>query len=61
MRKEIKASHYCLLFTFFSTMITYLLFGLSTLTVACLLSGVILSIINLIEDEMKQYGPDRNG
>ncbi|GAA2702918.1 hypothetical protein [Cytobacillus oceanisediminis] len=60
MRKEIKASHYCLLFTFFSTLITYLLFGFSTITVSCLFSGVILSIINLIEDEMKQYGPDRN-
>ncbi|WP_034262939.1 hypothetical protein [Bacillus sp. J33] len=55
MRMQIKASHYCLLFTFISTLIMYLLFGFSTITVACLFSGVILSVINLVEDEMKRY------
>ncbi|KAF0815726.1 MULTISPECIES: hypothetical protein [unclassified Cytobacillus] len=53
--RKIKACHYCLLFTFFSTCILYLLFGLSNITAASLFSGIILSIINLIEDEMMEF------
>ncbi|KON86421.1 hypothetical protein AF332_06020 [Sporosarcina globispora] len=59
--RKIKACHYSLLFTFFSTCILYFLFGLSTITVSCLFSGIILSIINLIEDEMKPFRQDHNG
>ncbi|MBU8730910.1 hypothetical protein AADC60_23535 [Cytobacillus pseudoceanisediminis] len=59
--RKIKACHYCLLFTFFITFILYLLFGISTITVACLFSGIILSIINLIEDEMMAFRKDHNG
>ncbi|WP_264740771.1 hypothetical protein [Cytobacillus firmus] len=59
--RKINACHYCLLFTFFSTCILYLLFGISTITVACLFSGIILSIINLIEDELKAFRQNHNG
>ncbi|UQX53943.1 hypothetical protein M5V91_25310 [Cytobacillus pseudoceanisediminis] len=46
---------------FFITFILYLLFGISTITVSCLFSGIILSIINLIEDEMMAFRKDHNG
>ncbi|KAF0823450.1 hypothetical protein ACOSZF_09180 [Cytobacillus firmus] len=59
--RKISACHYCLLFTFFSTYFLYLLFGISTITAACLFSGITLSIINLIEDEMKAFRQEHNG
>lgn len=54
MAKVHNASLYCLLWTFLSTSFCYWLFGLSVLTVVCFSAGIILSIINFVEDEMKK-------
>ncbi|WP_322446477.1 hypothetical protein [Robertmurraya mangrovi] len=55
MANTIKSSHYCLIWTFFSTVIVYMLLGFSRITFACFLAGSILSFINFIEDEMKKH------
>ncbi|MBY0123670.1 hypothetical protein [Bacillus sp. S/N-304-OC-R1] len=55
MAKVLNASFYCLLWTLGSTLLFYLLFGLSLLTIVCFSSGIILSIINFVEDEMKKH------
>ena len=55
MAKVLNAAFYCLLWTFVSTVTCYWLFGLSILTIVCLSAGIILSIINFVEDEMQKY------
>ena len=55
MAKALNAPFYCLLWTFVSTFVFYCLFGLSIITVVCFSTGIILSIINFVEDEMKKY------
>jgi hypothetical protein len=43
---------YCMLWTFFSTFMCYLVTGVSIYTIATLLSGITLSFLNLLEDEI---------
>ncbi|WP_075982804.1 hypothetical protein [Bacillus massilinigeriensis] len=60
MGKFLKAPHYCLIWTVLSTVGFYLVVGISTLTIACFCSGVILSTINFLEEDKKFYEEENN-
>lgn len=49
---RLSAVHYCMLWTFISTFCCYIVTGVSLYTVASLFAGIILSFINLLEDEV---------
>ncbi|GKU83230.1 hypothetical protein [Niallia sp. NCCP-28] len=48
----LSAVQYCMIWTFFSTFICYILTGFTVYTLAALLAGITLSFLNLLEDEV---------
>ncbi|MCE4050263.1 MULTISPECIES: hypothetical protein [Bacillaceae] len=50
--KRLTSVQYCMLWTFISTLIFYAATDISVYTVAALIAGIVLSFINLLEDEV---------
>ncbi|MGP7816356.1 hypothetical protein [Niallia sp. 01092] len=49
---KLSAVQYCMLWTFISTFFCFLATGISVYTIAALAAGIILSLLNLLEDEV---------
>lgn len=55
MAKILDAPLYCLIWTFVSTLIVFLISGISIITIVVFSTGIIVSTINFVEDEYNYY------
>ncbi|MCM3217105.1 hypothetical protein [Niallia taxi] len=50
--KKLSSVQFCMVWTFISTLLFYIITDISVYTIAALIAGIVLSFINLLEDEV---------
>ncbi|TRZ37108.1 hypothetical protein CEQ21_16610 [Niallia circulans] len=50
--KKLSSVQFCMVWTFISTLLFYIITDISVYTIAALIAGIVLAFINLLEDEI---------